>query len=103
MTPRVRTPFNTRPRLVKSRHGKARRHAGCRGTSADLVVDRPVDAVIGDEIPGAERVGVVGERAGGDATVLAAAVAAEAVGWVEEDGGLEFPCVTLFGPVSGGC
>jgi hypothetical protein len=52
-------------------------------------------------VPRAKRVGVVGEGARGDAPVGAGTVAAEAVDGVEEDGGGEFACVALLGPVAG--
>lgn len=56
--------------------------------------------MVSDLVSWPERVGVVGERARGDAPVGAGAVATEAIGCVEDDGGAEGACVELFVPVS---
>ena len=119
---RVRVGLDAGPGLVKGGHGQAGVDVALGRQGAQLLVDGPVDAVAGDLVAGAERVGVVGEGACGDAlcftvifvspgarkrdgtvrrhTVGFLAVAAKAVGRVEEDGGAEFACVALLGPVA---
>lgn len=98
---RVRAPLDARPRAVKGGHGEAGVDVGLGRAGAHLVVDGPVDAVVGDLVARPERVGVVGKGPRGDAPAAGgAAVAAEAVGGVEEDRGAEFACVALFGPVT---
>jgi hypothetical protein len=96
----MRLPLNTRPCRRKICLGQARIDIGLRRARAHDVVDAPVDTVAGDLVSWPEGVGVVGERARGDAPVGPGAVAAEAVGCVEEDGGAEGTCVELFVPVS---
>lgn len=100
MPPGVRPRLNARPRLLKHAHGHARVNLALGRARADLVVDRPVDAVIGDLVSRTQRVGVVGEGPVRDASAWGHAVAAEAVDRVEKDGGAEGAGVALFGPVA---
>ena len=100
MPARVRLALDARPRRLKRRHLQARINVGLPRAGAGLVADGPVDAVLRVVVPGAQRVGVVGKGPCGDAPVGSDAVAAEAVGGVEQDRLAELACVLLLVPVS---
>jgi hypothetical protein len=97
----VRRGLDARPGGLEGGLGQAGVDVGLGRAVAGEIADLAVDAVLRDLVARAERVGVVGEGARGDAAVGAGAVAAEAVDGVEEDRRGEFACVALFGPVAG--
>ena len=96
----VRALLNARPRRRVVRHLHAVVDVGLRSHGAQRLVDLPVDAVVRDLVPRPERVRVVGKRPVVDAELGAGAVAAEAVGGVEDDGLFELAGVELLLPVA---
>jgi hypothetical protein len=99
----VRASLDARPEGDERGHAKASVDGGFGGRAAEAVVDVAVDAVVVDEVAGAEGVSVVCEGAVGDALVGPDAVATEAVDAVEKDRFGEGAGVAGFFPVPGGC
>ena len=90
MSPGMRLTFDTRPRGFKVAHGQTGIDVRLCREGTYSVVNTSVDAVVGNFIAWAERVGVIGEGAVGDAACGARTVASEAVDWVEDGGAAEF-------------
>jgi hypothetical protein len=102
MSPQMRLILNTRPGLRKRGLRQAGIDISLRRAAADNIGNLPVDAVLRILVARPQRVGVAGEGSVADAPLAAAAVAAEAVLWVEQDRGAEGARVELLLPVSGG-
>jgi hypothetical protein len=100
MPPQMGLILNTGPGLRKRGLCQAGINIRLRRAAADIIADLPVDAVPRVLVARPQRVGVAGEGAVPDAPLAAAAVAAEAVLWVEHDRGAEGARVELFLPVS---
>ena len=102
MAPQMRLTLNTRPGLRKRGLREAGINISLRRAAADTIADLPVDAVLRVLVARPQRVGVTGKGSVHDALIGAAAVAAEAVRWVEQDRRAEGARVELLLPVSGG-
>ena len=101
MTGPVRSPLDARPELQVGGHVHTPLDDGGLGRVAEEVRHVPVDAVVVDDVSGADGVGVVGEGPVVDALVGPRARAAEAEDGIEDDGLGEGACIKLFLPVSG--
>lgn len=100
MSSTVRTVLDARPGGGEVRHAQAVVYLRLRRPRAHGVVDAPVDAVAGDLVPRAERVGVVNKGPVRDAPAsTGVTVAPEAVYGVEDVGRAELSGVFLLIPV----
>lgn len=80
----MRLSLNARPRSSEASGLQTFVHLALCRSIADQVADVAVDTVVRHQVAWAKMVGIVGERAGGDAGAAATAIAAKAVRCIEE-------------------
>ena len=85
MASNVRLRLDARPRFLKCVEDIAFVDFGLRRTQTDLITDGTFYTVIGHKIAGTERIGIIGERSGGDATIWTAAISAETYDRIEHN------------------
>ena len=86
MTSAVRPSLDTRPKLQKCGHSHAPVDSGRCRRLAEGIADLPLDAVVVDEVPRADRVRVICKGAVLNALLLPHAVTPEAVHGVQQNG-----------------